>query len=188
MIPFLYILTSVVPLLIMYSFYLFLKFLLSSNYTKVQGWKSAINFAIHSEQIITIMKLLIISAILVVIGFVYGFCKSKAQQKENFSYDSVGNLNSEAMNFFLSLALCLSTSNELNYPWVFTLVISVLILSSKLNDFKVNLLLWFFGWRQYSVSHNNGLEHTLITKRPLKNQSGEVKTVRLAHTLLLEVE
>ncbi|XVJ51449.1 MAG: hypothetical protein HEQ32_04975 [Vampirovibrio sp.] len=180
----LYLLTSVVPLLVMYSIYLFVKFLASSDYTKVQGWEFAINSTIHSKQIIILLSL---SAIVAVMGLVYVLYKSKAKQKENFSYDSVGNLNSEAMNFFLALALCLSTSNELNYPWVLTLIIFVSILSLRLNDFKVNLLLWFLGWRQYSVSHNNGLEHTLITRRPLKNQSGEVKTVRLAHTLLLEV-
>jgi hypothetical protein len=168
----------------MYSIYLFIEILAKSGDTKVQGWLSAINSAVHSKQIIILLS---ISAISAVTGLIYVLCKSKTKQKENFSYDSVANLNSEAMNFFLALALCLSTSNELNYPWVWTLVIFVSILSLRLNDFKVNLLLWFLGWRQYSISHNNGLEHTLITRRPLKNQSGEVKTVRLAHTLLLEV-
>jgi hypothetical protein len=101
----LYLLTSVIPLLVMYSIYLFVKFLVNSDYS----WESAINSTIHSKQIIILLSL---SAIVTLIGFLYGWYKSTAIQKENFSYDSVGNLNSEAMNFFLALALCLSTSNE----------------------------------------------------------------------------
>jgi hypothetical protein len=122
-----------------------------------------------------------------VIGLLFVAWKFWKAERETFQYDSASSLNSEALNFFLALALGLITADKLNYEWLVTLFVFLVFLGWRLNDYKVNLLLWFLGMRQYAISHSNGIEHTLVTRRILNHQAGSAKVVRVSDKLLLEV-
>lgn len=187
MIQLLYLATSVVPLLVMFVVYRLADLLppLFNEGVSCESLSSAWKVLSGSQEIVVLS---VTSAVLLVVGWAFMGWKSRYEQQENFQFDSVSNLNSEALNFFLALALGLITADTLNYAWLWTLFAFLAILGWRLNDYKVNLLLWFLGIRQYALCHANGVEHTLITRHPLKNQQGSVKVVRLADRLLLEVK
>lgn len=63
---------------------------------------------------------------------------------------------------------------------------TIFLLSMRLNDFKVNLFLWFWGYKQYTTSNSKRMDQTLITKKDLLNQSGKINVIKLTDNLFME--
>ena len=181
----LYTLVSLLPLLIMWSFYLLFTEVMPCflNFEIVSHPNLIFETILHHCPIYSIW----IGTLLVsLIFFIVCFWKSQNSQIEVLTYDSLTSLSNEALNFFLSLSLCFSTAEKWNIPWMGILFATIFLLSMRLNDFKVNLFLWFWGYKQYTTSNSKRMDQTLITKKDLLNQSGKINVIKLTDNLFME--
>lgn len=132
----------------------------------------------------------ILLAALLIIGILIIKCLIKKLNRISFEIEEIeskdGTVASSIMTYLLPLITI--TFNEINWIAFAGLVIVMLILLCLTRVVLLNPLLYFFGYKYYTIKAKSGAKYTLITRTEKFNKNNKKIMVEIFDDIYIELE